>query len=252
MGNEPPVSFQSTPTNDTTIPNTTIHACPSITTCGHTRATLRIQPRTSIAPIIPLHAQASPYHPLTPPTSPLQHPSPPPDELDEIAQLEVAATMAEIQETLPILCYINGNKTYTLKEQYERKVVITCPPKLLSVSLNIRPTRNPEVGKFAIVLIPARVNRSSTMETETPHSPLNNQSMQFVICNCRGAQSPELKHNFRSMLNYHKPALVALLETHMQDHETLKSEFGFSHLAQSPTEGISGGIALLGRLMKLS
>ncbi|XP_016477492.1 uncharacterized protein LOC107798969 [Nicotiana tabacum] len=47
------------------------------------------------------------------------------------------------------------------------------------------------------------------------------------------------------MLNYHKSSIVALLETHMQDHAYLKDEFGFSNLAQSPAQGISGGIALL-------
>lgn len=47
------------------------------------------------------------------------------------------------------------------------------------------------------------------------------------------------------MLNYHNPTLVALLETHLHDQDSLKTEFGLTHMAQSPAEGLFVGLALL-------
>lgn len=73
-----------------------------------------------IAPPTPLHAQASPYHPLTSPTSLLHQHNPPPYKLDEIAQSEVAATMAEIRKIMPILCYLNGSKLTSSKNSTEK------------------------------------------------------------------------------------------------------------------------------------
>lgn len=48
----------------------------------------------------------------------------------------------------------------------------------------------------------------------TPHT----NSMNFIIWNCRGAQSDEFRQNFRSVLDYYKPPLVVLLEMHLQDY----------------------------------
>ncbi|XP_019238156.1 PREDICTED: uncharacterized protein LOC109218258 [Nicotiana attenuata] len=47
------------------------------------------------------------------------------------------------------------------------------------------------------------------------------------------------------MLNYYRPPLVVLLETHLQDHAVLRDDFDFSNLSQAPAEGQVGGIVIL-------
>lgn len=47
------------------------------------------------------------------------------------------------------------------------------------------------------------------------------------------------------MLNYYKPSLVTLLETHMVDNTILRDDFGFTHLSEVPAEGHVGGIVVL-------
>lgn len=79
---------------------------------------------------------------------------------------------------------------------------------------------------------------TSIPQPQTPH----NKSMQMIIWNCMGAQSTDFRRNFQSLLNYHKPVLVALLEKHLQDHEQLKEDFNFINMAQAPATGHSGGI----------
>lgn len=156
--------------------------------------------------------------------------------------------MADIRETRLILCLLRKNMYYTLKEQFERKVVIICQQELKSYSLNIRSTTNPKVKKYGIVMIPSMTQMTETHVEGTQH-PTSRQArsrtMQIIIWNCRGAQSPNFCRNFKSLLNYHQPTLVALLEIHLQNYTHLRDDFGFNSMAQAPTDGQSGGIALL-------
>lgn len=70
-------------------------------------------------------------------------------------------------------------------------------------------------------------------------------NMNFIVWKCRGAQLPDFRRNFRSILDYHRPSLVALLETHLSDHQALREDFEFFDMAQVFVEGQSGGIVLL-------
>nr|XP_009608634.1 uncharacterized protein LOC104102589 isoform X2 [Nicotiana tomentosiformis]XP_016484051.1 PREDICTED: uncharacterized protein LOC107804638 isoform X2 [Nicotiana tabacum] len=155
------------------------------------------------------------------------------------------------RETRPVLAWLDGIKVFVQKEEYARKIHLNCPPNLLRCSLRIRPTTNPEVGKYAILLIPTlhlRPGEHNNTQEDMQGSQLPNQSnnyMNFIIWNCRGAQSPEFRRNFHSPLDYHPPSLVALLETHRVEHQTLKEDFHFTGMAEVAAVGQSGGIAIL-------
>lgn len=83
-----------------------------------------------------------------------------------------------------------------------------------------------------------------TLHAEEPPHPLPT-NMNFIIWNCRGTHSPEFRRNFRYLLDYHRPALVVLLETHLTDHTAIQDDFSFTNIAQVPAEGHSGGIVVL-------
>ncbi|XP_070017163.1 uncharacterized protein [Nicotiana sylvestris] len=59
-----------------------------------------------------------------------------------------------------------------------------------------------------------------------------------------GAQSNDFRRNFRSLLDYNRPSLVVLLETHCQSHQTVKEDFNFIGLIEVAATGQSGGIAI--------
>lgn len=69
--------------------------------------------------------------------------------------------------------------------------------------------------------------------------------MNIIVWNCRGCNGAEFRRNFRSLLDWHKPPLVALLETKMQCHQTLLESFPFNKMIEVPAIGNSGGIVVL-------
>ncbi|MCD7447947.1 hypothetical protein HAX54_036315 [Datura stramonium] len=70
--------------------------------------------------------------------------------------------------------------------------------------------------------------------------------MTLMIWNCRGSEQDDFRTSYRSMLDYHRPALVLLLETHMTNHQYLADDFEFTDIANVPaTGGNSGGMALV-------
>ncbi|OIT22175.1 hypothetical protein A4A49_59173, partial [Nicotiana attenuata] len=84
-----------------------------------------IQQRATLYISSPLHAQAMPYQ-----LTPVRLQNDPLSGLEDITQLEVGADMVENRETRPILCFLNNNKHYDLKEHYARKLIIMCPKDL--------------------------------------------------------------------------------------------------------------------------
>ncbi|OIS97442.1 hypothetical protein A4A49_62516, partial [Nicotiana attenuata] len=108
----------------------------------------------------------------------------------------------------------------------------------------------------AVVLVPTMFTHY-WMQPESmrnSHSPTSshergvssrNISMNMIIWNCRGVNSTEFRRAFRAMLDYHRPSIVALLETKMEDHHVLVQDFGYSSLIQMPANGNSGGIVLM-------
>ncbi|KAF3652708.1 hypothetical protein FXO38_15969 [Capsicum annuum] len=60
-----------------------------------------------------------------------------------------------------------------------------------------------------------------------------------------GSSSLDFRLNFRELLDMQKPALVVLLETHRENHQSMPHEFHFSNVVSVPVEGLAGGIAIL-------
>lgn len=78
---------------------------------------------------------------------------------------------------------------------------------------------------------------------EPPH-PLP-PNLNFIIWNCRGTHSPDFYINLCYLLDYHRPALIVLLESHLVDHATIRNGFSFTNMAQVRADGNSGGIVVL-------
>ncbi|KAH0632709.1 hypothetical protein KY284_035504 [Solanum tuberosum] len=79
------------------------------------------------------------------------------------------------------------------------------------------------------------------MESTTPI----NKSMNLIVWNRRGCNEDDFRRNFRSLIDWHKPPLVALVETKMQDHQPLLDNFPFNTMIQVPANGNSGGLVML-------
>ncbi|KAF3676106.1 hypothetical protein FXO38_04470 [Capsicum annuum] len=54
--------------------------------------------------------------------------------------------------------------------------------------------------------------------------------MNIIVWNARGANNAEFKIHCGAMIDLHKPAMLALLETRMADHHTLTHELSFDSL----------------------
>lgn len=53
------------------------------------------------------------------------------------------------------------------------------------------------------------------------------------------------RRNFRSLIDWLRPSLVALLETKMQDYQVLVDDLPFTKMIQVPVVGNSGGLLIL-------
>ncbi|KAH0641623.1 hypothetical protein KY289_032597 [Solanum tuberosum] len=76
-------------------------------------------------------------------------------------------------------------------------------------------------------------------------TPTLNKSMNIIVWNCRGCNGDDFRRNFRDLVDWHKPSLVALVETKMQDHQALLDNFPFNNMIQVPAIGNSGGMVML-------
>ncbi|OIS96517.1 hypothetical protein A4A49_09023 [Nicotiana attenuata] len=114
-----------------------------------------------------------------------------------------------------------------------------------------------EVGKYAMVIIPMLLQLPLRLDptTSTVVHPMTqapmvqhenpNSYMNFLVWNCRGSHNPEFRRHIRSLLDNHRPTLVILLETHMQDHTSLREDINFENMAQAPANGLIGGLVVL-------
>lgn len=64
-----------------------------------------------------------------------------------------------------------------------------------------------------------------------------NSATKFIIWNIRGRNKDDFRRNFRELMDLHRPYVVTLFETRMQNHVSLLNEFGFSEMIELPTEG---------------
>lgn len=82
---------------------------------------------------------------------------------------------------------------------------------------------------------------SNQITNEHPNQPI----MSPIVWNCRGSQNAEFRRQYRSLLDNHRPVLVVLLETHMQDHTNLRDDFQSTNMSQVSANGLFGGIVIL-------
>ncbi|KAH0681790.1 hypothetical protein KY289_019542 [Solanum tuberosum] len=69
--------------------------------------------------------------------------------------------------------------------------------------------------------------------------------MNIIVCNCRGCNVDEFRRNFRDLVDWHKPPLVTLVETKMQDHQAFLNNFPFNNMIQVPAIANSRGMVML-------
>nr|XP_016444253.1 PREDICTED: uncharacterized protein LOC107769541 [Nicotiana tabacum] len=94
-------------------------------------------------------------------------------------------------------------------------------------------------------LRPGESRSNWTSRRRSPTTEQADNHMNFIIWNCRGALSTEFRRNFRSLLDYNRPALVVLLETHCQTHQNVKENFNFDGMIEVAATRHFGGIAIL-------
>ncbi|MCD7462032.1 hypothetical protein HAX54_047622 [Datura stramonium] len=75
--------------------------------------------------------------------------------------------------------------------------------------------------------------------------PTQNRSMNIVLWNCKGCNRGEFRRKFEDLLNWHKPPLVALIETKIQDHQVIVDDFPFIRMIRVPTLGNSDELVVL-------
>nr|XP_016471037.1 PREDICTED: uncharacterized protein LOC107793238 [Nicotiana tabacum] len=156
-----------------------------------------------------------------------------------------------MRETRTEFIWLKGFYLYSLKEQFAKKIILKCPPDLITCNVNFSVNPDPQEGKYSMVIVPTLKKDTTTPQTsqtdvadlDIPTNP--NSKMNLIVWNCRGSNNMEFRRQFRSLLDNYKPALVALLETRMHDHTVLKNDFNFSNLAQVEAQSMSRGMALL-------
>lgn len=130
---------------------------------------------------------------------------------------------------------------------------------MIECSLNFRQTTNPEIGKYAMVIIPTllqltpslslgqMMTQAVSLMVPPPMREITspNSYMNFLVWNCRGSHNLEFHRHFRSLLDNHRPVLAILLETHMQDHTRLRDDFNFTNMSQVSSNGLVGGLLVL-------
>ncbi|KAH0652418.1 hypothetical protein KY290_030851 [Solanum tuberosum] len=161
---------------------------------------------------------------------------------------EVEEAIALMRETRTKIGFLKEIKIIIFKERFEKKHILICPPHLLKSSIDIRAPRNPGVGNFVVILNPYLATLNPLrMERDMTENGTNqtNRTMNIIIWNCKGCNGDDFRRNFRSLIDWHKPPLVALVETKMQDHQPLLDNFPYTNMIQVPSIGSSGGLAIL-------
>ncbi|KAM3200754.1 hypothetical protein P3L10_033116 [Capsicum annuum] len=112
---------------------------------------------------------------------------------------------------------------------------------MFKCSVHVRPTLNPDVGKYAVIMsffLRQRDSRANALyRVDKP--------MNFIIWNCSSFISRNFRLAFEELISNYKPSLVVLLETHRISDQSLPYEFSFSNVLAVLIEGRAGGMALL-------
>ncbi|PHT45089.1 hypothetical protein CQW23_14247 [Capsicum baccatum] len=198
-------------------------------------------PEDEILPWIQKHVTPVVVEPSTP-TVEQQTPAQNPLEpifvpIDLVDDMQEAGTMTST--------HLGQVRLFLLKEHHARKINVNCPQNMFKCSVHLRPTLNPGVGKYAVIMSPSLRDRDSELACRANAQHRFYKPMNFIIWNYRGSISRDFRLASKELIANHKPALVVLLETHRKSHQSQPHEFSFSNVLAVPAEGRAGGMALL-------
>ncbi|XP_033515561.1 uncharacterized protein [Nicotiana tomentosiformis] len=198
----------------------------------------------------PHHTQSQAHTPPPVNNAPPQAPNPnvPEPEGHQVGNVE-EMNLVESGEIIEFSS-LNEVKMYLFREMQEKRYILSCPPALYKCSMDIRPPQDPTVGSHAMILVPslrrnpilhARMENGSTNN----HAPMMYRPTNIIIWNIRGGNNDNFRVNFREMIDTHKPCMVTLLETRMENHISLLSDSPFSEMIEVPAEGQTGGMVIM-------
>ncbi|KAF3677206.1 hypothetical protein FXO38_03913 [Capsicum annuum] len=113
------------------------------------------------------------------------------------------------------------------------------------------PTVNQDLAKQVVIMVPTmrpcRITHLYTSIVQNPTITLIPiyQDASFVVWNTRRFNNDNFKRKFKELIPNHNPCLVALLETKMTNHNSLRGEFSFDEYIKVPAIGNSGGMVLM-------
>ncbi|KAF3675057.1 hypothetical protein FXO37_06079 [Capsicum annuum] len=142
----------------------------------------------------------------------------------------------------PLVYVLNSMKSFIIQEVYTKQYILKCPVRLNKCTLDARVITNPNPKGFGVLLVPTLVPGNDPDEDDNNEEP---PKMTLMIWNCRGSEQFDFRKSYRSMLDYHRPGMVLLLETHMTEQKDLAYDFCFTNIADVPAIGRSGGMALV-------
>lgn len=128
-------------------------------------------------------------------------------------------------------------------EESNRTVIIEfCPKNLTLCKLNLRNEKKQTPATVAMNPVkettkPSQVEKGKGLQETPPAQP---NLMNFIIWNTRGANSFSFRRQCDIMVKTHKPSMVVLLETKMNEHKHLIEELNFDSQIQSIVDGLSG------------
>lgn len=159
--------------------------------------------------------------------------------------------MREIRTQITVLKDI---KVMVFKDKYSKNFIHICPQNLKKRSLDIRWPFNPHMGNYVLIMNLTIRNSNTPLMDSSRSTPLIilpylNLQMNLIIGNLRGANGPDFRPNFRSLVDWHKPPLVALLQTKMQDHLVLLNDFSFNKIIEVSAIGNAGGSLQCGMIL---
>uniref|UniRef100_A0A2N9FQ21 Reverse transcriptase domain-containing protein n=1 Tax=Fagus sylvatica TaxID=28930 RepID=A0A2N9FQ21_FAGSY len=175
-------------------------------------------------------------------------------ESTDVEVHEVLTSIISLESTLLFLPFLANHPTIMVIEVHQRVLSF-------QLSIDLIPEGNTQDDSYRVVVNPqTRVALETFRDyrrrdavwrrrsSRTAPAPIHNSlSMKILLWNCRGAGNPNFRRNFAALMNYHHPAIVALVETRISGQRavSVSSSLGFDSVVRSDAIGFSGGIWLL-------
>ncbi|KAF3621090.1 putative thioredoxin O1, mitochondrial-like isoform 3 [Capsicum annuum] len=106
---------------------------------------------------------------------------------------------------------------------------------------------NQDLAKNMVIMVPSM--RMMAEDSDDPFllvsfNPMD-QDTSFIVWNTRRVNNDSFKMNLKEIIRNHNLCLVALLETKMTNHASLKDHFAFDEMFEVPAIGHSGRLVLM-------